>query len=632
MALTKKTSPVKNNSPAYLKPVLLFALFLLTWIVYSPLLNNDFLTWDDPVLILENPFIKNLQFASIQHLFTSFYLGNYHPLTMLCFSLEYALFGLSPKGFHAVSLLLHIINTGLVFLVFDRLTGRKLFPALIVAVLFAIHPMHLESVAWATEQKDLVYTLFFLLSIFFYLEYADNRKNKLPYGLSLLFFLFSLLSKGQAVTLPLMLILIDYLSSKKFTWKTIPEKIPFFILAMVFGLIAIYAQHQTAGINEAKVPVTDLIFMNSFAYLTYLFKAFIPLSLSGFHEYPYLQSGGLPVYIYFSPFLILLLIFLAYRYLRTKTAIIFGVLFFTINLLPLLLLPVGKAYMGERFSYIAYLGLFFIIADMAGNAQEYFHQKNGKSYLLAGICLFSLFFAVRTYSRTAVWRDSLTYWNDVSGSYPRSLIACEQKSMYYYYNYGNDSLPQAIMEQEKAISIDSGYAPAYRILGFYYSQAGEQEQAINRLSTGLRLDPGNADLWLYRGNALRAVQQYQRALNDYTSGIAKSPGRTDLWIARGSVYLDNLARYDSAMKDFQQASRIDPSDGIPYLNIALTAYKSNSYDSAISWSDKAIAREKPLAHLIKSLSYYKMKSFAESAKEARLARAAGISVPDSLVR
>ena len=148
----------------------------------------------------------------------------------------------------------------------------------------------------------------------------------------------------------------------------------------------------------------------------------------------------------------------------------------------------------------------------------------------------------------------------------------------------------------------------------------------------MTLAPSNTDILLYRGNAWSALQQYQRSLDDYSEGIKKDPRRADLWIARGAIYSDKLGEYNRAISDFRQASSLDPNDGNASIDIAIASYKDQRYDTSLVWCDKAIAHGKPIGYLVKSLSYYRKHDFPSAAREARLAKDAGISVPDSLVR
>ena len=229
----------KPMSLAY--KVLLAVVLILTLIVFSNSFKNNFLVnWDDDGYILNNPTIQHLDKGSIHEIFTSFHMGNYHPLTTLTYALEYKFFKLDPLPYHWLNLIFHLCNVVLVFL-FIKLLSKKNLAAVITAVLFAVHPMHVESVAWISELKDVLYTFFFLLSLLFYMQFA-KKKNPAVYILSLLMFVLSLLSKSAAVVLPVLLFLIDYFQSHKQNVKSVLLKVPFFILALIFGIIALKSQ------------------------------------------------------------------------------------------------------------------------------------------------------------------------------------------------------------------------------------------------------------------------------------------------------------------------------------------------------------------------------------------------------
>ena len=204
---------------------ILLGILLVSFFSYMPVFQNGFVNWDESIYIQDNLLIRSL---NLKDIFSTFQIGNYHPLTMLVYAIEYKLFGLNETGYHTVNLLLHILN---VFLVYQLiiLLSDKLIVAQVAALLFGIHPIHVESVAWAAELKDLLYTAFFLGSYIYYLKFLKNNKNKY-YLLSLLLFLLSLLSKAMAASLPILLILTDYFLGRKANSKTFLEKAPYFIL------------------------------------------------------------------------------------------------------------------------------------------------------------------------------------------------------------------------------------------------------------------------------------------------------------------------------------------------------------------------------------------------------------------
>src|SRR6187549_2618519 len=254
----KKKVKYRQNQPAKKTPVpipksgksnqwiyySLGVILLLSFVIYLPVFNNKFLAWDDNLYIKDNPLIYSI---NLKDIFSQYVMGNYHPLTILTFAIEYQFFGLNETGYHVINLLLHLLNVVLVFYVINLLVNNPTV-ALVAALLFGIHPLHVESVAWAAELKDLLYTFFFLASYIFYLKYLTSPQKKL-YVLSLLLFFLSLLSKAMAASLPAVLILTDYFKGRKINTKTLLEKLPFILLSIGFGIVAVWAQ-KSSGATE----------------------------------------------------------------------------------------------------------------------------------------------------------------------------------------------------------------------------------------------------------------------------------------------------------------------------------------------------------------------------------------------
>ena len=241
-----------SSRQTHKKSWLLLGLTLsITLLVFYPAVNYDFVNWDDDRNITINQNIQNLNRESIQNMFSTTVTGGYTPLTSLTFALEHHFFGLNPKVYHINNILLHLLCTALVFLLLKQV-GASLFITFIVTLLFGIHPMRVESVAWITERKDTLYTLFFLLALMAYIRYRQKGNIRF-YFLSLFIFVFSLLSKIQAVTLPLVLILADYYLDKKFDLRKLWDKAPFFALSLLTGLAGIYFISEDGSIDTGTI-------------------------------------------------------------------------------------------------------------------------------------------------------------------------------------------------------------------------------------------------------------------------------------------------------------------------------------------------------------------------------------------
>src|SRR5688572_978865 len=247
--IAKKSHPPKTVKKSFAGSnsyYILGGILLVTFLLFYNTLTNNFVNLDDSGYIKDNPDIKSLSAKNIAAIFSSFYNANYHPFTTLSYAIEYNLFGLNAKPYHFVNLFLHLLNIFMVFRLIKKVSG-KVQVALIVALFFAIHPMHVESVAWISERKDLLYSFFFICGLSTYYEYTHAKadRNKL-YVYTILLFLCSLLSKSAAITFPIMLLIFDYYFQRSWKAKVLVEKIPFFLLSLIFGVVNIFSQ-KSAG-------------------------------------------------------------------------------------------------------------------------------------------------------------------------------------------------------------------------------------------------------------------------------------------------------------------------------------------------------------------------------------------------
>jgi protein O-mannosyl-transferase len=266
---------------------------LISFFAYLPVLQNGLLEWDDYGYINNNPLIYSI---NLKEIFSHIVMWNYHPLTILTLAIEYYFFGLNATGYHAVSLLFHLLNVSLVFYTILLLCDR-IEVALIASLLFGIHPIHVESVAWVSELKDLLYTFFFLASYIYYLKYLKVPQRKF-YVFALFLFSASLLSKAMAASLPVVLLLTDYFKGRKISRKILLEKVPFFLLALTLGLVAVFAQGESVSTQDLGFSVLQRIAFACYGFITYLVKIILPINLSAFYPYPILDSNHIYIYIY----------------------------------------------------------------------------------------------------------------------------------------------------------------------------------------------------------------------------------------------------------------------------------------------------------------------------------------------
>ncbi|MEI7803506.1 MAG: tetratricopeptide repeat protein, partial [Bacteroidota bacterium] len=526
---TKKSSATKSTNKN-LKWFLLCGILLLTLVVYYPSLKNDWTNWDDRGYVLDNDLTKNLSTNTFSDFFTTpQVMGNYHPLPMLSLAVDWKLYGENAGGYHRTALLFHLLNTVLVFF-FILLLMESAWGAAIVAALFSIHPAHTESVAWISERKDVMYVCFFMVSLVAYLFYSKS-KSVLSYTACILAFLFSLLSKGQAVTLPIVLLLIDYLKNRKWDWKVLIEKIPFLLLSLAFGLLAVKAQSLSKSISDIPYyTFPEKMLFAAFSLFSYIYKSIIAYPLSAFYPYP-LIGVGYSWIIWFSPvFLLLLAALIIYKY-RTNRGVIFGVGVFLVNIALLLqILPVGSAIMADRYTYLAYLGLFFLIAFGWNEMQK---AKLLSPFLkqIGSITVFVLIIlqSVQAYNRNQIWKNSESLWVDTIEKY--------------------------------------NYAPtAHNNLGSYYQKNNRLDEALVQFNEAIRLQAKYPEALINRSDIFRVQGKTQLAIDDCNKAIKYNPEYPGAYMNRG-IALSIAGKYDSAYHDFKMVLKTEPNNANAYGNM-----------------------------------------------------------------
>ncbi|MDD3052864.1 MAG: hypothetical protein PHG84_00500 [Endomicrobiaceae bacterium] len=440
-----------------LKKYQIFLLILLSYITifaFYPILSADFVNLDDPVMIVENPYITNLSLSNIKTICTESYYKLYHPLVTLSYAVEYSFFKLDPYIYHLDNILIHLFNTLLVFLILRKLS-KSFMISYIVSLLFAIHPVHVEAVAWVTSRKDTLYSLFYLLSILFYIKIDDLKYHKIFLFLSLTCFLFSCLSKPMAVTLPAILILIDYYQDKSI-FKNIKKYIPFIIISLFFSWLAIVSHYSTEEkeITTFFVRIIDILNTHH-NILFYIWKCIFPINLSCLYPNFYNLYTLPPPFILYSP-MVLYLIFLAVIFsMKYTKKILFGFLFFIVTLLPSSgIMPTGVAHVADRYVYLPYIGLFYLFAEFV-RCIYLSYPKIKFMLFLCVICLSSILFYL-TYNRTILWTNTEKLMTDTINQFPDTAEHAYITRGIIYIN--ENHLKEAENDLEKSLSIKQNNA------------------------------------------------------------------------------------------------------------------------------------------------------------------------------
>lgn len=638
----KKNKQYKNHSGKVTQPVLqkksvadiggarshkneiLFAsvAILLTLIVYIPSLNNGFiLNWDDGGYIQEHELVHKISWDNFITIFnpTTFYKGNYHPLTTFFYAVEYALVGDHAFLYHLNNLIFHLLDVLLVF-IFIRLISKRNEIAVFVALLFGIHPMHVESVAWISERKDVLYTFFFMLSLIQYFYYfSKNEKKRKHYLLSLIFFFVSLLSKSAAVILPVAMFVLDYYLKRKFNLKLILEKLPFMAFSLAFGIIAVLSQGTKGAIHDLTPMFAffERVLIISHSLMTYLWKLFVPIQLAAMYPYPSKIGGLFPMAYYIAPFVVLAFIALIIFSKKFGRHYIFGALFFFVNIaLVMQVVSVGGAAMAERYSYVPYIGLFFMLGKLYDNAVTSKLEKLRMFRPLLHILFagFVVFFSVLTWQRIGKWKDGEVLMRDLTKVYP-SLPFAYNNLGYYYYRW-EKNYDKALKEFDLSLKMDSTYYQALSNRGVVYNNMERHQEAVRDFKVCLRYDPENIDGLIGMANSLSALLHFEEALPYYNHYLKLKPDDANAILKRGTAFVQ-LGKLDDALRDFDNSYNIKPDNYELYYWYGLAYYKKADYNTALTNFDKAISLNSKRAEIYswRGLTKYYLRRFDEAVSD-----------------
>jgi len=503
---------------------------IITTFVYMQVGNYQFINSDDNAYVTNNPHVSSgLTGENIAWAFHSVYAGNWHPITWLSHMADAQLYGLNPRGHHLSSVAIHIASTMLLFFLLLRLTGT-LFQSLFVAALFALHPLHVESVAWVAERKDVLSGFFWFLTIFLYAEYVAEQRPAL-YLLALCSFVLGLMSKPMLVTLPIVLILIDFwpLGRYKLELTQGPrqlikkavalakEKVPFFLCSLMSGIITIYAQHNAGAIQGLLYKPFWLRIENALtAYIKYICKTIWPLDLAVY--YPF--SLPIPLWhVICSLIILLLLSVVAIRSGRHHPYFAVGWFWFLITLVPVIgLIQVGGQSMADRYSYLPVTGLFIIVAWGVPDLVKGMRNRQSILALLAGVVI--SISAILTWQQLGYWQDSISLY--------RHTLKVTTGNYFIHTNLGaalaeKEDLDAAIREYQEALRINSGLAEAHNNLGIAYYIKGDLNAAIREFMYTLFINPNFADTHNKLGVALARKGNLDAALQEFQKELRINP-------------------------------------------------------------------------------------------------------------
>ena len=563
--------PPSSSSPAFVRWIVLAVILAATVITYWPVFDatKEFTNWDDPAYVTEQPLVRSLDRANISEMFKteSRVAANYHPLTMLTLAVDYQRGEGSMLPFMQTTIALHVINTALVFVLVLMLMRGNLVVAALSSALFGLHPMHVESVAWVAERKDVLYTVFYLASLIGYLRYV--RGGSIVWLLAaFVSFVASCYAKPMAVTLPVLLMVIDLFERRGVSARSILEKVPFLIVSVIFGLLTLEVQSSTGAglVDVTYYTVGERVLFALYGIVEYCIKLVVPMQLSAFYPYP--STNGDPetvVYIY-SLIAMVMISAISWAYWKRRseltTTMFVGMAFFLVTIsIVLQLISVGGAVIADRYTYVPYIGLFLIIGTLL---DRYLPSTRAPYMALGIIAIVSTAMAVATSQRIGVWNNSGALWEDVIQQYGnRPIYHAYNNRAVYHLNKG--AFAKAEQDYRYLESVGTTKSYTYKGYGALLQKTGRFAEAIPRFTKALQ----------YGGDDVQVLR------------------------ARGMCY-SRIEKHDSAIVDFKRAQQIRPND------IAINMMLLEEYVSADRLRDalehgramEAAARAIPQYHLL----------------------------------
>ncbi len=638
--------------------MLLAVVLLVTLFAYLPVLHHHFTNWDDNDYVTENPCIRTLSVANLEHIFTKTIALNYHPLTILSLALNYQLSGTKPFSYFLVNLLLHLSNVVLVWYFSLLMLDRNKALALFVAAIFAVHPMHVESVAWISERKDVLYALFFIAAMINWVFFILKGRWQW-YLFSFVLFGFAALSKPSSVVFPLILFMIDYVYKRKFSLRLVIEKLPFLAVSFCIGMATLHAQLGKSVVDIRYFNFAQQMLFASYGFFFYIWKLIVPSGLAALHPVPAFNTSlDLPWIYFVAPFINLLIIGFVWISVKHTRLLMFGLGFYLLNIvLTLQVVQVGSAVVAERYSYLAYIGLLIGLAWLIMEIGSHYKIPVRRIYPLMG-----LFFVVCTalaVQRVPVWENSGSLWSDVISRYPGSATAYNNRGYYFVEEKLYDrALPDftralelrpafidalnnrgslyrlenqhrlAVADYTRALMLDSNYIKALSGRGSAYAALGILDSALTDFNKAIRLNPVLADALGDRGEVYFRLGQFSNAIEDCSRKIAIYPDNTASYLNRGVAY-SSLGKWDLAIKDYSFVIRTSAGNPSVYEWRGVAYQNTGSYQKAIDDFTAAIRLnpQKPSLYLNRADAWIKSGNPRNATEDIEIARKLRAALP-----
>ncbi len=602
---------------------------LITIAVYVTSLQNEFIEWDDIDYVTDNLYIRSLDTSFLRWAFLGFHVGNWHPLTWISHALDYAIWGLNPLGHHLTNIVLHAINTFIVVLLVYRLLRARentktttdvpgdvtermtLTAAGVTGLLFGLHPLHVESVAWVSERKDLLCGMFFLLSVVLYIRYArvaeggsaqkklisrfSDRKYLLVVGL----FLLALLSKPMAVTLPLVLLLLDWyplnrIQSSKALLLALLEKLPFIALSLISSVLTLLAQGTNGAMELMDVlPLSTRLLVALKSLIAYLGKMILPLNLIPYYPYPKHVSFQSPEYLS-AIALIIGITAICMILVKQQKLWLAAWGYYVTTMIPVLgIVQVGGQSMADRYTYLPSLGPFLV----AGLCTAWGSRKlrSAKLGLWDGVVnsIVALFLVITlsilTMKQIGVWKDSITFWDYVIEKGQEDVPLAYHNRGLTYYKAGR--LDKAVEDFDKALALKPDYVDARCSLGMVFFKLGFPDKAIESFDKAIALKPTCFMAYNNRGLVYMQTGRLDLALLDYNKALTLNPSADQVFYNLGLLY-GKSGLFKEAIENYDKALSVNPKYADAYSNGGASYAIIGQDDRAMDYFNKAIALDR----------------------------------------
>ncbi|MGA1825344.1 MAG: tetratricopeptide repeat protein [bacterium] len=582
---------------------ILICLFLIIAIltVYH-VWNHAFINLDDNVYVTENKNVTTgLTLNNLLWSFRTAHAANWHPLTWLSHMLDCQLYGMDAGSHHSTSVLIHIFNSLLLFLIFWKMTG-DVWQCGFVATIFALHPLHVESVAWIAERKDVLSAFFWMLTLWSYVRYSEQPDSK-KYIITLCLFILGLMAKPMLVTLPFVLLLLDYWPLKRFhSFHSFVEKIPFFIVSGISSIITFFAQQGGGAVRSLAIyPLSVRIGNALVSYVQYLWKMIFPYHLTVLYPHP----GMPPGWKIAGAFLLLVFIFLlAIMTVKKHPYLMIGWLWYIGTLVPVIgLVQVGSQAMADRYTYLPLIGISIIIAWGVPSLIPTWRYKRVVFAAIAAV-LFSAFMAV-THLQVGYWKNSITLF--------KHAIESTTENYQAHHNLGvafadQKNFDEAIKHYSEALRIHPDFAIAHNNLGNALREQGRDREAIEHYYEALSIDPNHALSHYNLGRALKEQGNISEAIEHYLDALRIQPGFVLAHNNLGNA-LKEQGKISEAIEQYYMALRVDPCHALSHFNLANTLASQGHSKRAMTHFQEALRIKPDYSEAQRSLELILQKSF-----------------------